>query len=286
MIKHPTPVASLQLLGTQLGVTPAPMVAGSSGRGPNRLTPQVLKPDITAPGVNILAAWTGNRFNIASGTSMACPHISGLAALLIAAHPDWSPSAIESAMMTTVTIHDNTGGLITDQATGAEATRSSTGPGTYAPSALDPGLVYDMTPQDYVNFLCAVNVSVALFTHDETARCPQTPVRVEHMNYPWFYTVSQDDSLLPVNMSRTVTNDGNATATYTAQVLNAPAGATISVEPDVPRFAAKNETKRFTVRVTTVNTPVEHSTSFAYLVWTDEAGVHSVQSPIAVTVCV
>ena len=133
-----------------------------------------------------------------------------------------------------------------------------------------------MTPQDYVNFLCAVNVSaqdILLFTHNETARCPQIPVRVEDMNYPSFSAVFQDaPSLSPIsmNMSRTVTNVGNATATYTAQVY-APAGMVIKVEPDVLRFGARNETRRFTVAVTTVNNPGVGPggfsvTSFAYLV--------------------
>lgn len=58
-----------------------------------------------APGLNILAAWSpaakGTNFNVVSGTSMACPHISGLAALIKAANPLWSPAAIKSAIMTT-----------------------------------------------------------------------------------------------------------------------------------------------------------------------------------------
>jgi len=71
-----------------------------------------LQPDITAPGVAILAAWPGNDtneavagqapplYNIISGTSMSCPHVSGIAALVKAQNPSWSPSAIKSAIMT------------------------------------------------------------------------------------------------------------------------------------------------------------------------------------------
>eukprot|EP00249_Psilotum_nudum_P004113 c17650_g4_i1 orf=932-2638(+) len=96
--------ANIAFAGTRLGIKPAPVMAAFSSRGPNPVTQEILKPDITAPGVNILAAWTGaigptglsgdNRvvdFNIISGTSMSCPHASGLAALLKGAHPDWSP---------------------------------------------------------------------------------------------------------------------------------------------------------------------------------------------------
>ena len=73
-----------------------------------------MQPDIAAPGVNILAAWTeaysltgvpgDNRvvpFNIISGTSMACPHASGAAAYVKSFNPTWSPAAIKSALMTT-----------------------------------------------------------------------------------------------------------------------------------------------------------------------------------------
>lgn len=72
------------------------------------------QPDITAPGLNILAAWTEEdsptklpndprivKYNLVSGTSMACPHVAATAALLKAIHPTWSSAAIRSAIMTT-----------------------------------------------------------------------------------------------------------------------------------------------------------------------------------------
>lgn len=64
-----------------------------------------MQPDVAAPGLNILAAWSPAmaklNFNILSGTSMACPHVTGIVALIKAVHPSWSPSAIKSAIMTT-----------------------------------------------------------------------------------------------------------------------------------------------------------------------------------------
>ncbi|MQM12199.1 hypothetical protein Taro_045115 [Colocasia esculenta] len=99
---------------TAVGRSPAPSVAYFSSRGPSSITPNILKPDITAPGVNILAAWPPTsppsvlpidgrsvEWNFDSGTSMSCPHVSGVAALLKSVHPDWSPAAVKSALMTT-----------------------------------------------------------------------------------------------------------------------------------------------------------------------------------------
>uniref|UniRef100_A0A453ERI6 Subtilisin-like protease n=1 Tax=Aegilops tauschii subsp. strangulata TaxID=200361 RepID=A0A453ERI6_AEGTS len=93
---------------------PAPMVASFSARGPGGLTESILKPDLMAPGVSILAAAMPSTdkadvpdgkkpsaFAIKSGTSMACPHVAGAAAFVKSAHPGWSPSMIRSALMTT-----------------------------------------------------------------------------------------------------------------------------------------------------------------------------------------
>lgn len=78
-----------------------------------RIIKLLLQPDITAPGVTVLAAWLGNDssiglpgkqpplYYILSGTSMSCPHVSGLAAAVKQRHPSWSSSAIRSAIMTT-----------------------------------------------------------------------------------------------------------------------------------------------------------------------------------------
>ncbi|KAL5568976.1 hypothetical protein UlMin_025551, partial [Ulmus minor] len=91
----------------------APYIAGFSSRGPNSFTPNILKPDLAAPGVAILAAWSSiapisiivrdgrvGLYNIISGTSMSCPHASGAAAYVKSFNPTWSPAAIKSALMT------------------------------------------------------------------------------------------------------------------------------------------------------------------------------------------
>lgn len=94
---------------------------------------------------------------IISGTSMATPHVAGLAALLKGAYPKWSPAAIKSALMTSATVVNNRGGHLTDLWTGGgPATPFDYGAGHVVPEkARTPGLLYDISVRDYINFLCA-----------------------------------------------------------------------------------------------------------------------------------
>ncbi|KFK24559.1 hypothetical protein AALP_AAs53308U000100, partial [Arabis alpina] len=89
----------------------APKILSFSSRGPNIIVADILKPDITAPGLEILAAnslkaspfydTTHVKYSVESGTSMSCPHVAGIAAYIKTFHPKWSPSMIKSAIMTT-----------------------------------------------------------------------------------------------------------------------------------------------------------------------------------------
>ncbi|KAH0717762.1 hypothetical protein KY285_013793 [Solanum tuberosum] len=165
------PMATLVPGNTMIGTKPAPVMAPFSSKGPNVVDPNILKPDITAPGFNILAAWSEAssplnmpedrrvvKYNIVSGTSMSCPHVSAVIALLKSIHPDWSSAAIRSALMTTSTINNAVGRPIKN-ATGDYANPFEYGSGHFRPSrAADPGLIYDATYKDYLLYLCSQNI--------------------------------------------------------------------------------------------------------------------------------
>ncbi|KAM0936539.1 putative tripeptidyl-peptidase II [Dioscorea sansibarensis] len=148
-----------------------------------------MQPDIIAPGVNVLAAFTQAvgptdndtrrvAFTMMSGTSMSCPHVAGVVGLLRALHPSWSPAMIKSAIMTTAEIYDNTGKLL-KTSPNHHANPLQCGAGHIVPNrAMNPGLVYDISTRDYLNFLCNYgykSTDLVVFTN-ETFSCPAKPV--------------------------------------------------------------------------------------------------------------
>lgn len=297
------PISRLIFLGTILGVKPAPVIASFSSRGPNPANPEILKPDITAPGVNILAAWTGkigpsgqpgdNRvvdFNIISGTSMSCPHASGVAALLKGAHSDWSPAAIKSALMTTAYNHDNSGNVILDgSGSNLAANPFSYGSGHINPvPALNPGLIYDMGVQDYVDFLCSQNYTpevLKIFTKGQYS-CPKSTVHPADLNYPSLslvYAQVGNTSKYVSTVSRSVTNVGTQNSVYTVTV-KAPQGVTMKVEPTTLSFTRVNERQSYKVTFEANSRkldPAESSSEFGSLMWA--YGVYKVQIPVVFT---
>ncbi|KAK4428649.1 Subtilisin-like protease SBT1.7 [Sesamum alatum] len=301
ILSEPNPSATIASAGTQLGVQPSPVVAAFSSRGPNLITPEILKPDLIAPGVNILAGWTGKvgptglpedtrhvDFNIISGTSMSCPHVSGLAALVKAAHPEWSPAAIRSALMTTAYSKYKNGERIQDVATGMASTPFDYGAGHVDPlSALDPGLVYDITVDNYVDFLCALKYSssmIKIITKQDYSCKVNKEYSVAGLNYPSFAVPLQTasgpngGSSAPTvaKYTRTLTNVGNA-ATYKVTISQETEAVKILVLPEVLNFSNPNEKKTYTVTFTASSMP-SGTTSFAHLEWSD--GKHIVGSPI------
>ncbi|GLU13476.1 hypothetical protein SLE2022_301110 [Rubroshorea leprosula] len=300
LFSDPNPTATILFEGTKVGIKPSPVVAAFSSRGPNSITPEILKPDLIAPGLNILAGWSGSvgptglaidsrrvDFNIISGTSMSCPHISGLAALLKAAHPEWSPAAIRSALMTTAYTEYKNKEKLQDIATGKPSTPFDHGAGHVDPlSALDPGLIYDLTANDYLDFLCALNYTDSQIT--SLARKSSTcdagkKYSVSDLNYPSLAvnvdTTTQTGSSAVFKHTRTLTNVGSP-ATYNVSVSPQIAGVQISVQPETLNFSKVNEKKSYTVTFTVSSQPSDPN-GFARLEWSD--GKHIVGSPIAVT---
>ncbi|CAN1139564.1 Probable LRR receptor-like serine/threonine-protein kinase At3g47570 [Linum perenne] len=261
----------------------SPYVIYFSSRGPNPITSDILKPDIAAPGVNILAAWSQGTtvtgiagdtrvvpFNIISGTSMACPHVSAAAAYVKSFHPDWSPAAIKSALMTTaslISVEDN-----------ADA-EFAYGSGQIDPiSALNPGLVYDAGEIDYVKLLCGQGYTtkqLRLVTGDHDACSGRTRGKVWDLNYPSF-AMSSSSIGKPVTrvFRRFVTNVGDAKSSYKVTV-HAPSGLEVKVEPNVLSFKNVGEKQQFVVKVTA---RLGKDTISGSLVWSD--GKHKVRSPI------
>ncbi|KZV51893.1 hypothetical protein F511_09157 [Dorcoceras hygrometricum] len=290
------PTATLAFFGTKLGIMPSPVVAAFSSRGPNLLSLEVLKPDMVAPGVNILAAWTGvlgpsslpsdprrTRFNILSGTSMSCPHVSGVAALLKSRHPDWSPAAIKSALMTTAYIHDNNLNPIKDASTEQPSTAFDHGAGHIHPlKALNPGLVYDILPQEYFDFLCTQGLTASqllLFAKFSKRTCRRTLAGPGDLNYPAISTVLSDNGNTSVStLHRTVTNVGRPVSSYRV-VVSPFKGVYVRVVPTMLNFT--RTIKKLSYKITFTARSSQASPEFGALIWRD--GVHNVRSPIVVT---
>ncbi|RAL52994.1 hypothetical protein DM860_016229 [Cuscuta australis] len=228
------PMSRILSAKTVLGTRPSPRVTAFSSKGPNSVTPAILKPDIAAPGLNILAAWSpaaaNVNFNVISGTSMACPHVTGIVALIKSVHPSWSPSAIKSAIMTTASVLNKLQKPISVDPNGRRADAFDYGAGFINPTrVLNPGLVYDAQPTDYKAFLCSIGYdekSLHLITGDNST-CDQTLPSPSSLNYPSVTVPSLNGE---VWVTRTVTNVGKPVNVYKASV-SPPMGVNVTVVP-------------------------------------------------------
>ncbi|PIA56501.1 hypothetical protein AQUCO_00700681v1 [Aquilegia coerulea] len=283
---------------TELGTKPAPQVAYFSSRGPSGKSPWVLKPDILAPGVNILAAWVPNRgqapigdnylltnYALESGTSMASPHVVGIAALLKSAHRDWSSAAIRSAMMTTADVLDNENGQILDMDIGTAATPLDFGAGHVNPNkALDPGLVYDIEVEDYINYLCALNYTnqqINVITRRTNYSCDQATL---DLNYPSFIVILNNTNTTNYTFKRVLTNVADSHSVYRAAIW-APSNMKVVVKPMTLTFETKHSKAEFTMEVEVdaaegYRTESGHIINYGYLSWHEVNGNHVVRSPI------
>jgi hypothetical protein len=210
---------------------------------------------------------------------MATPHITGIVALVKKAHPDWSPAAIKSAIMTTSSAVDNDGNQIMDEEH-RKASFYSLGAGHVVPAkAVDPGLVYDLGVRDYAGYICRLLGEVALKTiaGNISLTCTEVePITGAQLNYPAILVPLRAEAFA---VNRTVTNVGPAKSNYTAKI-EAPKGLTVKVEPAELEFTKVNERKTFTVTVSAAGTSSEQELAEGALSWLSHDHDHVVRSPI------
>uniref|UniRef100_A0A2N9FAM7 Subtilisin-like protease fibronectin type-III domain-containing protein n=1 Tax=Fagus sylvatica TaxID=28930 RepID=A0A2N9FAM7_FAGSY len=220
-------------------------------------------------------------YQLLSGTSMATPHVAGVGALLKAVHPEWSPAAVRSAMMTTAYAIDNTGTILKSQLTGLSGTPLDFGAGHINPNkAMDPGLIYDMGFQDYIEFLCNLGYTkkqMSVLIRRTQWSCSHK--FIHDLNYPSFTAVLTNETRYPVamNFSRIVTNVGNEKAVYRAHLENIPTGMRISVKPKILTFTRKYQNQSFVVSIELDREFPR--VIFGFLKWIDQDS-HIVSSPI------
>ncbi|XP_019173862.1 PREDICTED: subtilisin-like protease SBT4.15 [Ipomoea nil] len=278
---HPTKVVNIE----------QSFVASFSSRGRQYIVPNLLKPDISAPGLNILAAFSPlisisrdvddtrtSDYNVLSGTSMSCPHVSAVAAYVKSFHPDWSPAMIKSALMTTAKplgVKDSDA----EYAYGA---------GMVDPTAaLNPGLVFDIDEAAYISFLCKVGYNgstLVQITGNKTNDCSTISPATgkDGLNYP---TINHDVRL-NINTTnfdgvyhRTAINVGDGSAIYKAQI-QAPKGLSIEVSPNILLFKNKNEKKSFNVTLSGRYPKDPTRRLSGSIIWSDT--MHNVKIPIVI----
>ncbi|EFH44095.1 subtilase family protein [Arabidopsis lyrata subsp. lyrata] len=273
-----SPTVRISAARTLTGQPATTKVAAFSCRGPNSVSPAILKPDIAAPGVSILAAISPlnpeqqNGFGLLSGTSMSTPVVSGIIALLKSLHPNWSPAAMRSALVTTEPIFaegsnkkladpfDYGGGLVNPE------------------KAAKPGLVYDMGIDDYINYMCSAGYNDSSISRvlGKKTKCPIPEPSMLDINLP---SITIPNLEKEVTLTRTVTNVGPIKSVYKA-VIEPPLGITLTVNPTTLVFkSAAKRVLTFSVKAKTSH-KVNSGYFFGSLTWTD--GVHDVIIPVSV----
>jgi subtilisin family serine protease len=256
--------------GVVLTNAPAPFTASFSSRGPLLAGGgDILKPDVIAPGQDVLAGVAppgnnGRLFDLYSGTSMSSPHVAGLAALMKEIHPTWTPMMIKSALMTT-------GYDVLDGGTPAPNSNPvlifRQGAGHVQPTKMvDPGLVYDSGFTDWLNFICGVQPGsfCSAFTPIDPSNLNQASIAIGDMAGTQTITRNvKNVSGKKLDMSASVTGMAGFTTTVTPSSLTLNPG----------------ETKSFTVTFLRTAATL-NAYSGGQLYWT--GGGYTVRSPIVV----
>nr|GLL38852.1 subtilisin-like protease SBT3.9 [Ipomoea trifida] len=272
---------------TRIGKPLSSVIAKYSSRGPYTIAPSILKPDIAAPGTNILAAYVPENpaipistYQIISGTSMATPHVAGIVALLKATNPNWSPAAIKSAIVTTAWTSDPSSGqpIFNEGETMSKlADAFDHGGGIINPNkARYPGLIYDMTTTDYLQCLCAMGYDSRVISGlaGQTTSC-NNGLSIFNVNFP---SITIPNLNGPITLTRTVTNVGPVNSVYKVMV-EPPKGITVVVTPSTLNFSPNVKKISFSVQIST-SYGSNTGYYFGSLTWND--GVNNVRIPISV----
>jgi subtilisin family serine protease len=252
------------------------VMASFSARGPAPVA-DILKPDVTAPGINILAGFTpdaanaarGENFAFLSGTSMSTPHVAGAAALILQAHPTWTPSAIKSALMTTARQD------IKASAGLGDANPFDFGAGHIAPNnAFDPGLVFDVSDDEFDAFACGIASPAVSSTRCDELTTAGFSFEAAKLNQP---SIAFSELTSQRAVQRRVTNVGDEADSYTV-AISAPPGMNVDVSPSTLALGP-GESAAFDVSLTYVSGPLD-LWRFGSLTWS--SATRDVYSPIAV----
>lgn len=269
------PTAALGAAVRTDGVT-APVMASFSSRGPSFATPFGLKPDIAAPGVAVIAGYafepqTQARHDAIAagtqkapavvgsldGTSMASPHVAGIAALVMQAHRAWTPAQVQSALITSA--------RPVKLATGAaDRDRFGYGAGNVNPNgAVDPGLVYPVSIAQYARYACGLQPVAGC---DAVGTLAPTALNTASFSAPVAGKVV---------FERSVTNMSGAQRTFKG--AGSMAGYAVSVKP-ASLTLGPGKTGKFKLTLTRTTAPLE-AWRFGSFAW--KAGQYVVRSPIA-----
>ncbi|XP_039683732.1 subtilisin-like protease SBT4.14 isoform X2 [Medicago truncatula] len=267
----------------------APFTATFSSRGPNPGSKHLLKPDIAAPGIDILASYTLRKsltglagdtqfseFSIISGTSMACPHVAGVAAYVKSFHPKWTPAAIRSAIITTAKPMSK---RINNEA------EFAFGSGQLNPTrAVSPGLIYDMDDLGYIQFLCHEGYKgsslSALIGSPINCSSLIPGLGYDAINYPTMQLSLESKKETQIGVfRRTVTNVGPVPITYNA-TIRSPKGVEITVKPSVLSFDKKMQKRSFKVIVKVKSIITSMEILSGSLIWRSPRYI--VRSPIVI----